>query len=322
MITGDGKTIIPGGAVACSGAKITAVGTLEELKAKFPGEEVTEYPGMTLMPGMIDLHNHISYTWGTPNEPIFNLYPMTKAMFAMKRMKDTLANGVTTIRDLASADNIGVALNYGKMMGYIDVPRIFTSCKGIIATGGHGWSLNGAVAECDGPWEVRKAVRTNYRDGANCIKILTSEGYRGLEMNQEEINAAVDEAHRFGLRVASHAGIDPALQMSIDGGCDTIEHGTHLTVAQAEQMKANDQTWVPTMFCFFYVQDLTVKDASSEFLSANAKYLVEATECYTMTLRSSMTPACASPAAPTPTAPTTPRPLPCIWSVNISSSAV
>jgi len=281
LVLGDGKTVMENGAVKTDGKKITAVGTAEEILAGNPGEAVTSYPGMTLLPGLVDLHNHISYTWGTPLESIYNRYPMTKALFAVKRMKDTLANGVTTIRDVASADNIGVALKYGKQFGYIDAPRIFTSCKGIVMTGGHGWSLDGAVVECDGPQEVRKAVRTQVRDGADLIKILTSEGYRGLEMSQEEIDAACDEAHRLGVKVASHAGYDPSIQMSIDGGCDTIEHGTHLTLEQAEYMREHDQTWVPTMYCFFYVNELLGQSSSDdEFFLRNAQYLKEATECY------------------------------------------
>lgn len=282
LLTGDGETLLEKGAVRVEGKKLSAVGTLQELKERYPGEEITAFEGATLMPGLVDLHNHISYVWGTPLEPIYNRYPMTKAFFAMKRMKDTLENGVTTIRDVASADHIGVSIKYAKQFGFIDAPRVFTSCRGILMTGGHGWSLEGGVVECDGPQEVRKAVRTQVRDGADLIKILTSEGYRGVEMSQEEIDAACDEAHRLGVRVASHAGYGPSIQMSIDGGCDTIEHGTHLTLEQAKYMKEHDQTWVPTIYCFSYVKDMLMEQAngSDEFFMKNAKYIMEAMDCY------------------------------------------
>lgn len=279
LVTGDGTTIIPNGAVCICGNKITAVGMASELCAAHPDEEVQSHPGCTLMPGMIDLHNHLDYKYGRVESPDFEKYPQLQGFFVMQRMQDSLKAGVTTIRDLASPDYVGIAVMKGVQYGFLKAPRIFTSGCGICMTGGHGAGLDGAVFEVDGEWEVRKAVRKNARESANVIKILTSHAYRGLEMSQEEINAAVDEAHRLGLRCASHAGYDPAIQMSIDGGCDTIEHGTHLTPDQAKQMKAHDQTWVPTIYVFDYVAKLYEQMGISESVPTY-KYLLEANECY------------------------------------------
>ncbi len=279
LVTGDGKTVIANGAALVEGKTILAVGTLDELTAAHPEQEVRSHPGCTLMPGMIDLHNHIDYKFGRAETPDFNKYPQLQGFFVAQRMADTLKAGVTTIRDLASPDFVGIAVIKGRQYGFLQAPRVFTSGCGICMTGGHGAGLDGAVYEVDGEWEVRKAVRKNFREGANVIKILTSHGYRGLEMTQEEINAAADEAHRLGLRVASHAGYDPAIQMSIDAGCDTIEHGTHLTIEQAEQMKAHDQTWVPTIYCFDYAADIYRQIGIPETADV-FKYILEANECY------------------------------------------
>jgi len=279
ILTGDGKTVLENAAIYMEKGKIAMLGELNEVKAAYPDAEVKAYPGCTLMPGMIDMHNHFDYKYGRAESPDFDKYPQLQGFFVMQRMHDSLKAGVTTVRDLASPDYVGVAIQKGVRYGFLKAPRIFTSGCGICMTGGHGAGLDGAVYEVDGEWEVRKAVRKNAREGANCIKILTSHGYRGLEMSQEEINAAVDEAHRLGLRVASHAGYDPAIQMSIDGGCDTIEHGTHLTVEQALYMKEHDQTWVPTIYVFDYTADLLAKMGLSETYDA-FKYLLEANECY------------------------------------------
>ena len=281
LVTGDGKTVVEGGAALVRDGTIERVGTADALRAAAPGEEAVAYPGATLMPGMIDLHNHIGYFDGQPNRQDFIRYPALQAIFAVRRMADTLKAGVTTIRDVASAGYIGVALKKAAQAGYVEAPRIFTSGMGLCITGGHGSTMLGACVEVDGPWEVRRAVRRNLKEGADCIKLLTSEGYRGEEMNQEEISAAVEEAHRFGARVAAHAGYGPSIQMCIDAGCDTIEHGTHLTREQCLQMKANGQTWVPTIYVFAYSREqLDGGGYVDEAVRSNIEYLRQACACY------------------------------------------
>lgn len=147
-------------------------------------------------------------------------------------------------------------------------------------TGGHGYGMTGAVEEVDGVEEIRKAVRRNIRDGADCIKLLDSEAYRGEEFNQEELDAAVEEAHRFGCKVAAHAGYGPSIDMCIQAGCDSIEHGTHLSVEQAERMRDNGQTWVPTIYVFHYAYELVQKAMTDESLSSNRDYLKDTVETY------------------------------------------
>lgn len=256
LLTGDSTTIIENGAVLVKGKRIVEVATAKQLIEKYPDEEVSNYPNMTLMPGMIDLHNHFGYVWGNPYEKTFEEGPYTLAFWMASRLKDTLKKGVTTVRDVTSPGNIGPQIKWAFEHGFIDSPRIFTSGKGIIMTGGHGAGLKGGVFECDGAQEVIKAVRTNIRDGANYIKILTSEGYRGFEMTQEEINAAAYETHRLNKRIAAHAGYDPSIKMCIEAGIDTIEHGTNLTIEEANEMVKKDLTWVPTIFVFKYVADI------------------------------------------------------------------
>ena len=115
-------------------------------------------------------------------------------------------------------------------------------------TGGHGY--DDGSEQVDGEWEIRKEIRKQLRDGADWVKILTSGRVSFPEFTQEELNAAVDESHRVGVKCAVHAGLQPALQMAIDAGFDTIEHGTFLTYEQVQQMAANGQAWVPTMTAY------------------------------------------------------------------------
>ena len=279
VIVGDGKRVIEQGAVVLDGKRIRAVGTADELRRRFPEKEI-RLEGCTLMPGMIDMHTHIGYYYGEKNADRLAEDRMLRAYFIGKRMEDTLKAGVTTIRDMSSADGVGRALKEAAAAGYIRAPRIFTSLKGLCMTGGHGYGMTGAVEEVDGVEEIRKAVRRNIRDGADCIKLLDSEAYRGEEFNQEELDAAVEEAHRFGCRVAAHAGYGPSMDMCIQAGCDSIEHGTHLSVEQAERMRDNGQTWVPTIYVFHYAYELVQKAMTDESLSSNRDYLKDTVETY------------------------------------------
>nr|WP_308624335.1 amidohydrolase family protein [uncultured Eisenbergiella sp.] len=279
LIIGDGKTVIEQGAVVLRGKRILAAGRAEELRRLFPEEEI-RLPGCTLMPGMIDMHTHIGYYYGEKNAERLAEDRMLRAYFIGKRMEDTLKAGVTTIRDMSSADGIGTVLKEAAAAGYLRVPRIVTSLRGLCITGGHGCSMTGAVEEVDGVEAVRRAVRRNIRDGADCIKLLDSEAYRGEEFNQEELDAAVSEAHRFGRKVAAHAGYGPSMEMCIQAGCDSIEHGTHLSVEQAERMRDNGQTWVPTIYVFHYAYELVKNNLADGDLSSNGAYLKDTVETY------------------------------------------
>ena len=279
VITGDGKTVIEQGAVVMEGQRIKAVGRAEELRRIYREEEI-RLPGCTLLPGLIDMHTHIGYFYGEKNADRLAQDRMLRAYFVGKRMEDTLKAGVTTIRDMSSADGIGITLKDAASAGYIKAPRIFTSLKGLCITGGHGYSMTGAVEEVDGVDEVRRAVRKNIRDGADCIKVLDSEAYRGEEFSQEELDAIVKEAHRFGIKVAAHAGYGSSMEMCIQAGCDSIEHGTHLTVEQAERMRDNGQVWVPTIYVFHYAWELVKNQQADESLGSNAAYLKDTVDTY------------------------------------------
>jgi imidazolonepropionase-like amidohydrolase len=130
-------------------------------------------------------------------------------------------------------------------------------------------------------------VRINLKNGADCIKVLTSEGYRGEELDQDELNAAVKETHRFGKKIAAHAGYGASIQMCIDAGFDSIEHGTHLTAAQAAQMRDNGQTWVPTVLVFNYVYQLMNSGSKGlgDSIQKAGGYLGDCVEIYAKNVR-------------------------------------
>ena len=278
IITGDGETVIEDGAILMEGAIIVGIGTFEELQKKNPGEQVREYPDGTLMPGFIDMHVHIGSAAN-----VTDLNDFTRAYLAADYAAKAFGKGVTTIRDVGSAKNLCASMVRATQNGTLKLPRIIHTDAAICFTGGHGWQ--GGV-EADGPWQVRAAIRDAVKRGANWIKIMSSHRSDTPEYTQEELNAAVDECHRVNKKVAVHAGTQPSIQMAIDAGFDTIEHGTWLTVDQAKQMKEKGMVWVPTIVAYTFTHQRIVKAMNSSGVSIQESfvqhhaYFRDAAACY------------------------------------------
>ncbi|MEG2438982.1 MAG: amidohydrolase family protein [Lachnospiraceae bacterium] len=247
LITGDGITLVKDGAICISqDGKIRAVGTKADIIKQYPNEQITDYGNATILPGLFDMHVHLGYYYSQPD--LYNYDDYLVSYYALKQAELALSLGITTVRDLSSPHNLCKQLRTAGEKGYATIPRIFHSDTGMCMTGGHGH--DDGIPQVDSPWGVRKEVRAQIRDGADWIKILTSNRTSIPEYTQEELNAAVDETHRVGKKCAVHAGLQPALQMCIDAGFDTIEHGTLLTLEQVEQMARQGQVWVPTMTAY------------------------------------------------------------------------
>lgn len=247
VLTGDGKTHLMDGAVVVNAeGVIQDVGLKAEMTAKYPSEEVKDYGDVTLLPGLCDMHVHFGYYYSQPDQGAFDDFMI--AYYAQEQAKLALSLGITTVRDLSSPHNLCKQLQLAGEKGWVKVPRIIHSDAGMCMTGGHGY--DDGIEQVDGEWEIRKEIRKQLRDGADWVKILTSGRVSFPEFTQEELNAAVDESYRVGVKCAVHAGLQPALQMAIDAGFDTIEHGTFLTYEQVQQMAANGQAWVPTMTAY------------------------------------------------------------------------
>ncbi|MDL2296167.1 amidohydrolase family protein [Lachnospiraceae bacterium OttesenSCG-928-E19] len=247
LLTGDGKTYLSKAAVLVGeDGKISEVGLQNELISKYPKETTKDFGNATLLPGLCDMHVHFGYYYSQPDQANFDDYMI--AYYAQTQAETALSLGITTVRDVSSPRNLCNRLRQAGEKGYFNVPRIIHTDTGMCMTGGHGH--DDGIVEVDGEWEIRKQIRKQIKDGADWIKLLTSNRTSIPEFTQEELNAAVDEAHRVGVKCAIHAGLQPALQMSIDAGFDTIEHGTFLTYDQVQQMVANGQVWIPTMTAY------------------------------------------------------------------------
>ncbi len=226
-----------------SGGRIAAIGPSDEIE--IPDScQTLDLTGKFIIPGLINAHVHLMGD-GRPKMPTvgkkaerlvgFAKTGLGKRIF-LKRMRDNLDralnSGTTTVRsvgdpffyDLISRDRIGQVGLAG--------PRLLVAGKGICASGGHGHLI---FLVADSPWEGRKAVRENVREGVDLIKILNTGGVSDsrhvgeagqVKMTLEEIRAICDEAHRAGLLVAAHAQSPLGVKEALKGGVDTIEHGS------------------------------------------------------------------------------------------------
>ena len=251
LITGDGKTVLTDKAVLIENEKIGKIGELEELKKQYPDEEVKEYGDATLLPGLCDMHVHLGYYYSQPDT--FNYDPKLIQLYALQHAQAAFERGITSVRDMSSAAGVCKTLKLAAEKGFIKVPRITHTDTGICMTGGHAWE---EVVEVDGPWEVRKEIRRQVRDGAEWVKVLTTHRAHIPELTQEELDAAVDECHRRGIKCGVHAGTNPGIQMCIDAGFDTIEHATFMTVDHAKQMAEKGIAWTPTIMAYTLLYDI------------------------------------------------------------------
>jgi imidazolonepropionase-like amidohydrolase len=243
--TGD---VVDGAAVVVEGDRITAVATDRSITTG--ADEVVELPELTLVPGLMDME--VDLVLGGPGAGLMDPIvtdPVKMTLRATVNARRTLHAGFTTVRNLGLFVKTGgylldVALSEAVDAGWIEGPRIVPAGHAICPTGGHldprshgnlaPFMMPMSVEEgiANGVDEVRQAVRYQLRHGAKLIKccasggVLSPTGPPGAQQySNDELAAIADEAHRRGVRVATHAHGDTAVNAALDAGIDCIEHG-------------------------------------------------------------------------------------------------
>ena len=249
LIDGTGAEPISRGLIAVAGRRIIYAGPAAGAPA-FPGARVIELPEATLLPGLMDMHVHPTYYWAESDlapythdfDPALSYSQVDIALLAVRNLRSALMSGVTTVRDTAAVDNIIFDVKRSIRKGYVLGPKVYAAGHLVTATAGHCHYLPGLSNQANGPYDFRRAVREEVRAGADFIKIANN----GAELTQEELNAAVDEAHRLGKKVACHTIGAPAERMAIDAGVDTFEHGTP-TKEELDLALEKGILWDPTL---------------------------------------------------------------------------
>ncbi len=234
--------------------RITAVGN--QGSAVPEGARRVDLPGMTLLPGLIDMHTHITA------DPRYNGYRGLEftdnfwTVVGVANAKKTLEAGFTTIRNVGSANYDDVAIKQGIEQGFVPGPRIVPATYAIGATGGHCDSTEfppsisvPSPQVANGPEEIRATVRKLRKSGAEVIKFCGTGGVfsktdtvGGQQYDLAEMKALVDEAHMLGLKVAVHAHGTSGIKDAIRAGVDTIEHAS-LADEEAFALAKQHGTW-------------------------------------------------------------------------------
>jgi len=252
VIDGTGGSPIDKGAILIQGQHIIGVGKEEEFKEK-ADVHVLDCSDQTLLPGLIDCHNHLSLDPTLENY----LYRMNDSipeltLRATTTMAVDLQSGVTTSRCLGDKGFLDVECKKAIAEGRLQGPRLLVATRGVRALHGHGF----VGYPFSGVEQIRTAVRENLAAGADVIKIFitgTLHDPKGIPsyFSKEEIQAAVDEAHRLGVPVATHCIGGIGLEWALETGIETIEHGYFLTDKEIDLLAKSDSWLVMTPSIFF-----------------------------------------------------------------------
>jgi imidazolonepropionase-like amidohydrolase len=238
LFDGTRAALHPDPFVLIDDGRIVAV---ETGRVEPPGDAtVVDLGAATLMPGLVDMHVHLAFDAGP--DPVAALRARDDAT-VLAGMADAarraLRAGVTTVRDLGDRNYLALRLRDATDHG---LPTIVAAGPPITTPGGHCHFL-GATAQ--GVAAVRAAVREHAAQGVDVIKVMASGGFitpgsTGLlpQFGDDELRAAVDEAHRHGLPVTAHAHSTASVVAALDAGVDGIEHCSFMT---AEGVDAPDE---------------------------------------------------------------------------------
>ena len=256
--------------VVVDGATIARVD--QGLTPAAAGDTVVDLRAQTCMPGLIDMHVHLTGEYTERSEiESFRLNPADYALRSIGFAEKTLLAGFTTVRDVGG--DVSIALRNAVNAGYVKGPRIYTSGRSLATTGGHADPTNGMREDLakpatpeegvvNGIEDARRAVRQRYKDGADLIKITATGGVlsvassgQNAQFTEEEIREIVNIAKDYGFRVAAHAHGAEGMKRAVRAGVASIEHGTYMDAETMGLMKEHGTYYVPTIIAGKWVEE-------------------------------------------------------------------
>lgn len=310
VFTADDAKLHPGWVVLVVGEHIAAVGSPDRVTVPVGADRV-ELPGMTLLPGLMDLHSHLflhPYNETLWNDQVLKEPEAYRTIEAVRHADATLMAGFTTLRDLGTegAGYADLSLKRAINEGLVPGPRLWVATRAIVAGGCYGPGPKGfrddlilpqGSEAVSGVPEILAAVREQAGHGADWIKVYADyrcgpDGSTVPTFTQEELNALVDAAHSLGRPVSAHATTAEGMRRAVLAGVDTIEHGYGGTDEVFKLMAQRHVAYLPT---------LTAEEAYSQYFQGYvpdktppSRGMEDAHHALTLALKAGVTVGCGS----------------------------
>lgn len=243
LIDGRGRDVIRESVVVIDGKRIDYVGPEGEVSVQQNGEQVIDLHGKAVLPGFFNCHAHLAWDGiHHLDQQSLNDSPPIAAYKSAANLRRSLQGGVTTACDLG-VNRHNLCAKEAVQKGIVKGPRLLVSGAAIAMTGGHTWWC---CREADGVDDVRKAIREQVKAGADLIKIMP-------DFTLVELEAAVDEAHRAGIRITAHGTCQEEIDRVVRAGVDSVEHGGAIDGDTIEMM-VDRGVFLITTFSSAYLQ--------------------------------------------------------------------
>lgn len=266
--------------ILIEGSRIAKIAASEQDLTIPKDVQIIDAAGKTVMPGLIDLHTHLTYLEqpGLPGA-LSEDSQADAALRAVQRMRYYLESGITSVRDVGSHGMAPFLLKRSAYLGQIAGPRIFPAGQLIVGTGGHGTETftfhtapeypDAQVIEANGADAWRAAVRLQFKRGADLIKLAS-------HFDMDEVSAAVNEAHKLGLRVTVDSeGI--FTDMAVKAGVDCIEHPLPRSDETIRLMAKQGTCAVVTLVAYQYIGAM-----GGYFFSTSRRFTLNDTTTFAM----------------------------------------
>jgi len=224
-----GSQTVADGAVVVGGRQLEWAGPAATLPDQYATWPRTDYPGATIVPGLIDSHVHLGFDGGP--DPAARMRAETdeqQLVLMLRSARDLLGVGVTTARDLGGRSFLAVVVREAIAAGEARGPRLVVAGPAVTVTGGHCWFMGG---EADSEDDLRRMVRTHHKHGTDLIKVMATGGFMTpgsapwyAQFTAGQLAVIVEEARRVDMRVAAHAHGIEGIARAVEAGVTTIEH--------------------------------------------------------------------------------------------------
>jgi imidazolonepropionase-like amidohydrolase len=244
---------VEGGEVLVDRNVEIADGKIRSISSSLPpgSADVTDVEGRFVLPGLISCHTHLSIVFPmSATDPMEN--PAATALRAVKRARDALDAGITTVRCVHEQNRVDLWLRDARRHGWVDVPRIFGAGQAITTPTGHG--AGAACVEAEGEDEFYRAACAELEAGADHLKIFINGGLAGAgedpsrsEMSDEELTGTVRAARQHSSYVVAHSGASTAIRQALAHGVRCFEHAYELDAETAALVAGEGGYITPTL---------------------------------------------------------------------------